>query len=124
MHELAIAQQIVRTVLAEMERRGATAVRSVDIEIGELDGLRRETLRSAFLSEAEGTPLEGATLHVTVLPAKAICPACQGPKDVDLPWDPAHGSVRISCPDCGADLEIVGVRGVQILRATMVLEDP
>lgn len=124
MHELAIAQQVVRAVLAEMERRGATAVRSIDLEVGQLEGLRAETLRRAFAVEAEKTALEGAILNVTIAPATASCPTCKTTKPFELPWDPAHGPVRVTCPDCGSELVLTGGRGYVVQRATMILEDP
>ena len=36
MHETVIAQQIARAVLAEMDHRGASACKSVDLELGQL----------------------------------------------------------------------------------------
>ena len=124
MHELAIAQQVVRAILAEMDRRGAATVRSIDLEVGQLEGLRAEALRRAFQVEAEGTPLAGAVLNVAIARAKAFCPSCKAPKSFELPWDPAHGSVRLLCPDCKGELTLEGGRGWTVRRATMVLEDP
>jgi len=124
MHELAIAQQVIRAVLAEMDRRGAAAVRSIDLEIGQLEGLRAETLKRAFQLEAEGTPLVGAVLNVAIAPATAFCPSCRAGKSFELPWDPAHGPVRLRCPDCKGELTLEGGRGWTVRRATMVLEDP
>lgn len=124
MHELAIAQQIVRAVLAEMDRRGASAVRSIELEIGQLEGLESEGLRKAFEAEAGGTALEGTILNVSVSPARGYCPACGTPKKFELPAG-QHGDVpTIICPDCGADLDLEGGRGYVVKSALMVLEDP
>lgn len=124
MHELVIAQQVVRAVLSEMERRGAASVRSVDLELGVLEGLRPADLARAFQSEAAGTPLDGTELRVTPQPVRAFCPKCGTPKPFDPPA--AHGAAAISaaCPDCGAALDLEGGRGFRVVRATMVLEDP
>ncbi|HEY5606535.1 MAG TPA: hydrogenase/urease maturation nickel metallochaperone HypA [Thermoplasmata archaeon] len=124
MHETVMAQQIVQAVLAEVDRRSASGVRSIDVELGQLEGLREETLRRAFRAEAIGTVLEETDLHVTVAPAVAFCPACNAPKAFDFVPPAEHGIPKASCPDCGADLEFRGGRGLIVRRATMVLEDP
>lgn len=124
MHELVMAQQIVRAVLAEMEHRGAAAVRSIDVDLGALEGLREEDLRRAFRVESTGTPLEHAVLHVSVVPATAFCPACNAPKPDELRLGSSHEIPRAACADCGADLEFQGGRGLVVRRAAMVLEDP
>ncbi len=124
MHELVMAQQIVRAVLATMEQRGAAAVRSIDVELGALEGIREEDLRRAFRLESTGTPLEHAALHVSVGPATAFCPGCNAPKTFDLRLGRFHEIPRVACPDCGVDLELQGGRGLLVRRAAMVLEDP
>ena len=124
MHELAVAQQIVRAVRAEMERRGAAAVRAIDVDVGALEGLGESELRGAFAVEVEGTPLEGAVLRVTRIPARAFCPKCGGPKPLALPEGHGHGPVSAACPDCGAEMDLEGGRGVAVRSASMVLEDP
>jgi Zn finger protein HypA/HybF involved in hydrogenase expression len=61
-----MAEQIVRTVLAEAAQRGATAVRSVDVEVGALEGVPEAGLREAFALAAKDTLLERAELRVAV----------------------------------------------------------
>lgn len=124
MHELAVAQEIVRAVLSVAASRGATAVRSVDVDIGELEGLQAETLREAFHVEATGTPVEGASLNVTVLRAAAICPNGHPQPDVGLPHDPGHGALRPRCALCSFDLEVQGARGFIVRHAAIVLSEP
>jgi len=124
MHELAIAQQVVRAVLAEMDRRGASAVRSIDLEVGQLEGLGADELCKAFEVESAGTALEGTVLNVSVAPAKAHCPACGTAKKFELPAGHRTDMPTIACPDCGADLDLEGGRGIVVKSAAMVLEDP
>ena len=123
MHQLVIAQQIVHAVLSEMERRGASDVRSIDVEVGELEGLREEEIRRAFRLEAAGTPLESTDLRVSIAPATAFCPSCNAPKPFEFPFTRTHEVTRATCQDCGADLEFQGGRGLVVRRASMVLED-
>jgi hydrogenase nickel incorporation protein HypA/HybF len=124
MHETIIAQQIARVVLAEMESRGATACRTIDVELGQLEGLDRNELQAAFDLETEKTPLEGAVLVVSLVPATAVCPSCKTAKPFDLPMGHAHEIPNAICPDCGAALELRGGRGFVVQRAALVLEDP
>ncbi len=124
MHETVIAQQIVRAVLSEMDRRGASACKSIDLELGQLEGLDSKDLQAAFDLEAAGTPLDGAVLVVTSAPATAVCPSCKAAKPFELPKGHGHEIPRLVCPDCGAPLELRGGRGFVVRRATLVLEDP
>jgi Zn finger protein HypA/HybF involved in hydrogenase expression len=119
-----MAQQIVSAVLSEVDRRAASGVRSIEVDVGELEGLQEEALRRAFRAAAAGTVLEETELHVTIVPAIAHCPACDAPKPFRIAASAEHVVPKASCPDCGADLELRGGRGLVVRRATMVLEDP
>jgi len=124
MHELAMAQQIVRTVLAEMNRTGAVAVRSINVDVGTLEGLLPEGLRRAFEVESKDTPLEGVELHVALVPSIATCPACGAKRELTTLSD-AHGAdVNLFCLQCGAPMEFRGGRGFSVRSAAMVLPDP
>ncbi len=124
MHETVIAQQIVRAVLSEVDARGASACTSIDVELGLLEGLEARDLQAAFDLEAAATPLEGAALHVTSIPATAVCPSCKAVKPFELPHGPGHEMPSALCPDCGAALELRGGRGFVVRRAALVVEDP
>ncbi len=124
MHETVMAQQIVRTVLAEMDQRGASACKAIDIDLGQLEGLTAKDLQAAFDLEAAGTLLDGAVLVVSVIPTTAVCPSCKAAKPFELPTGDRHEIPAVLCPDCGAPLELRGGRGAVVKRATLVLEDP
>lgn len=125
MHEAAIAQQILRTVLIAMEQRGATAVKTIDVDLGQLEGLGAKELQAAFDVQAAGTPAEGAVLNVGVTPAVAFCRSCNEERPFEVPEKFAHGDApTVACPECGSPLDLRGGRGFTIERATMVLEDP
>ncbi len=124
MHETVIAQQITRAVLAEMESRGATGCRTIDVDLGQLEGLDAKELQAAFDLEAEKTPLEGAVLVVSIVPATGVCTSCQAAKPFELPKGHAHEMPAAICPDCGAALELRGGRGFVVRRATLLIEDP
>ena len=124
MHETVIAQQIVRAVLAEMDQRGASACKAIDIDLGQLEGLDPRGLQAAFDLEAAGTLADGAVLQVSLVPATGVCPSCKAARPFDLPQGRAHELPRAVCPECGAALKLRGGRGFVVRRATLVLEDP
>lgn len=124
MHETVIAQQVVRAVLAEMERRGASACKAIDVDLGQLEGLGPKELQAAFDLAAAETPLAGAVLQVSLIPATAVCPSCKAAKPFDLPASHGHEIPKLVCPDCGSALELRGGRGFVIRRAALVVEDP
>ena len=123
MHELVIAQDIVGAVLAEARRRKATAVRTIDLEIGELEGLREHDLRRAFEIEAAGTLVHGARLRITVIPATATCRQCGTSAKVQPPSGRIHRPPVLTCQACGSDLAIENGRGFVLRSAKLVLED-
>jgi hydrogenase nickel incorporation protein HypA/HybF len=97
MHELAIAESIVEGVDARLG--GAVAARVV-VEVGALACVEPDAIRFCFSACARGTAVEGATLEIVEIPARARCRGC-GAGDVAV--DP-----RIPLCPCGsADLELV-----------------
>lgn len=99
-------------------------MRAIDLAVGELEGLQPDALRRAFELEAATTRLDGAVLRVTVVSAKAFCPACGTPKPFEAPPGHFESLPPIHCPDCGAEMDLEGGRGFLVRSATMVLEDP
>ena len=68
MHELSIAQSIVRTVSAEAERSAHSKVREVRLRVGALAGLATTSLLFCYDIAAQDTVLAGSTLIVNELP--------------------------------------------------------
>lgn len=93
MHELSIVSALVEQVRAFVPE-GATLT-GVRIEVGALEHLDDEALRSLFRLLTEGTPLSGAGLAVTRVPLRVRCAACG---TEHAPPDPA----ALFCPACEA----------------------
>lgn len=72
-HELGLMESLVAAVDEKAE--GARVVR-VRLEIGQLHAVVHDALRFAFEVCARGTSLEGATLEIVGIPARARCDAC------------------------------------------------
>lgn len=73
MHELAITQSIVSAV---SEHAGGRPVKRVVLEIGTLAGVMADAIAFCFDVVAHDTVLEGATLDIRLVEARALCRAC------------------------------------------------
>jgi Zn finger protein HypA/HybF involved in hydrogenase expression len=62
MHELAAAQDVVKTALAAAEAEGARKIVAIVLEIGDLYGV--DQMRELIAMEAQGTIAEGARLDI------------------------------------------------------------
>jgi hydrogenase nickel insertion protein HypA len=90
-HEYAIVAELVRQVESEARRAGAAAVTRVTVAIGDLSGVERGLLATAYEVFRGRTVCETAELSLRAVPAVWSCPGCA--RDV------APGAV-LSCPDC------------------------
>jgi hydrogenase nickel incorporation protein HypA/HybF len=108
MHELAITQSIVETIVERTERARVTAVHVI---IGKVSGVVPEAVRFCFEIVAAGSPVEGARLEIDEPPGRARCRACAAEFE-------AEGLI-VLCP-CGCvDVEVLGgdellIRSVEV----------
>jgi hydrogenase nickel incorporation protein HypA/HybF len=92
-HELAIIESLVDTVLAYA---GDAQVLRVQIEIGKLTGLVQDALRFGFEVSTAGTTLAGAALQIVEIDGRGRCKACSAELTVDTLWPVcACGSVEV-----------------------------
>jgi hydrogenase nickel incorporation protein HypA/HybF len=80
MHELAIAESVVSSVL---ERTGDRHVSVVRLRVGRLAGVVPDALTFCFDLATSGTPLAGAALEIVEEHARAHCRTCEADFDVD-----------------------------------------
>ena len=73
MHELALTQSVVEMVIEHAQCR---CVRSVTLEIGKFTCVTPDAIRFCFDVATTGTPLEGASLEITEIEARARCGVC------------------------------------------------
>lgn len=76
MHEMSIAQDLMRQLEELAVENAITRVESVTVRAGVLAGIVPEALDMAFACLAEGTVAEGAELELEVEPALAECRRC------------------------------------------------
>jgi hydrogenase nickel incorporation protein HypA/HybF len=77
MHEGAVMQGVVKTILAALEQTGAARVTNVQLQLGVSGHFTEEAVRQYFQLLTQDTPVEGATLTLSWLPATYQCLSCQ-----------------------------------------------
>jgi len=76
MHELSIAEALIKQVTAIASEHQATEIRSITVEIGVLSGVDPEALKWAFPIAAEDSVASGAELVLETEPAIVTCNDC------------------------------------------------
>lgn len=115
MHEMAIAEELIRQVLEVAERASAVAVDEVDVDCGLMRGIVPEALDAAFAALAQGTLAQGAVLRQRERPIVALCNACGVRFEARVDW--------YQCPTCReADVEVV--EGDDIILAAVACRTP
>jgi hydrogenase nickel incorporation protein HypA/HybF len=112
MHELSIAESIVRIADAHAAGR---RVSKVEVKVGHLRQVVPSALEFAFELVAQGTPVEGSQLEIGVVPAGGICRACGA--------ESALEAFPFRCSSCGG-LDVEVIRGEELLVEALELEEP
>ena len=104
MHELAIAQSVVESVLA---RTGDQRVMVVRLRIGRLAGVVRDAFEFSFELATAGSPIEGAVLEIEEPEGLLKCRRCDRVS--------ARNDLILLC-ECGsADVEVISGRELEIV---------
>ncbi|MCQ8905179.1 MAG: hydrogenase maturation nickel metallochaperone HypA [Methanothermobacter sp.] len=99
MHELSMADAIVRTVIDAAEKNDAVEVLEVTVEIGQLTLLNPEQIKFMLEVLSEDTILEGARFNLEVVPVEIECECgYEGVVEAD---ELDHFTPVIACPGCG-----------------------
>jgi hydrogenase nickel incorporation protein HypA/HybF len=114
-HELSIACNIIDLASEESEQRGGVAVRAVHVRLGQLSGVVKSALVSAFELAREDSPLAAARLVIEETPIVIHCPSCE--LETTLEWPKGLESFpSFCCSQCGAPSS--DVRGGRELEVT------
>ena len=98
MHELEIAQSLLRTIGDWRDRNGSPKVLSVRVELGVFSGVDEDAMRYAWEAACEfacGGVMKGCRLFVDHLPAKYECSGCGREFESEKPVS--------RCGFCGAE---------------------
>lgn len=94
MHELAIANSIMNTVLTEADKQNLKSIIAVGLRIGALTDVVPEALEFGFGALTAGTKLEGTRLKIESVPVAGLCNECHRKFEVE-------GFIFV-CPECGS----------------------
>ncbi|MBW1896221.1 MAG: hydrogenase maturation nickel metallochaperone HypA [Deltaproteobacteria bacterium] len=112
MHELAVAESLLKIVVEEGKKHGLSRVTQVRLRIGELSTVVPDALTFSFDVISQGTLAEGAKLIAEMTPVIAHCNTC----DLDFEVE----DFVFLCPQCqtmvlalvsGKELEVVDLEG-------------
>ncbi len=119
MHEISLIENLLESVLPAVDEqvRQGHRVEGLSVTIGAMELHSAEAFRQALAVKAQGTPLDGAKLELTIVKPQADCESCGFKGSFgDDQIDPHNADPLMACPACGRPAVIVGGRGVQKLE--------
>ncbi len=93
MHEMALAEGILRIIEDQAAERGFDRVLRVRLEVGALAGVEVEALRFCFDAVMAASVAEGAVLEILEPPGQGWCLDCATTVEIGALYD--------ACPRCG-----------------------
>ena len=93
MHETAVAESILRTILEHAEKVQAKPV-AVRVSCGQFNALNDEVMQFAFETACAGTECQGMQLEIKHIPLRAKCRVCEVSFEFDV-FNPV-------CGQCGS----------------------
>ena len=112
MHELPIVKGILNVVLNQAAENNAAAIKSVDLEIGEMHDLVPEWVEKFFRFASKGTIAEDAELRIHRRPIICKCDACGEYFVLHLRLED-----QLHCPVCGSqEFQLISGRELQVLK--------
>lgn len=110
MHEYSIVEALIGRVEELAAQHRARHVRRVLVSIGELSGVERDLLETAYATFRERTVCERADLAIRPVPARWECTGCGQPI--------ARGQL-LSCPRCGVPARLAAGDEIVLDRVEM-----
>lgn len=130
MHELALADSVVKAALAAADDAGMDKITRIVVKVGELQQIERDLFEFSLTEvlPARDQRLAEVEFDVTDEPVRFLCRTCAneyGRGDVDIDGDsgeavhfiPELSHAYAKCPSCGSpDFEITAGRGITLQR--------
>ncbi len=108
MHEMSIAQSLLKIIREEMAKHDARVLKSVRLHIGQLSAIVPDSLSFCFEVMTSDTELEGAKLIMEVIPLRGVCKECNQTFEIrDYAFECPHCCSREINTISGKDLSIV-----------------
>ncbi len=114
MHELSLAQGILKIVQDHVPPSRMAAVQWVRVDVGRLAGVVADSLEFCFEALVADTPLQNARLCLNTIPLRLQCVDCQQTLATD-------GNI-FKCPVCGGSRTRV-VSGMELRVAEIELQE-
>ena len=76
MHEMSLMESVLEIVEDEAKKAGATKVKAVRLDIGELSHVEPEAMRFCFEAVTGGSIADGAVLEIEMVPGRGWCIDC------------------------------------------------
>jgi hydrogenase nickel incorporation protein HypA/HybF len=95
MHELGLAEDIIKKIKEEAKTRDLSKVSYAKIAVGETLVSDQPELIELLSMVSTGTPAEGAKLEIEISPLKAVCGNCGKEFSSKV--------IRFDCPACGSN---------------------
>ncbi|MBR3245002.1 MAG: hydrogenase maturation nickel metallochaperone HypA [Parasporobacterium sp.] len=92
MHELAIVEALLETILPKAQESGAKKILEVNFHIGEMSGIVPSCIHEYFALAGKGTIAEGAKLNLKTVPAQIRCNSCG--------YSGVPDKKNYCCPEC------------------------
>jgi hydrogenase nickel insertion protein HypA len=123
MHELSMADAIVKTAIDVAEKNDAQEITEVTIEVGKLAMLNPEQLKFMIEVLSEDTLLEKAEVVINEIPIEIKCRSCNF-EGLAVSDDSDHYVPIVTCPECeGRDIEIIKGRECNVKTIKIEKED-
>jgi len=116
MHEMSIAQSLIRIIDQEMARHNAKKLLRVSITYGSMSGIVPEMLQTAFKALTRDTLMQGAELETREVPLKVRCRSCA---EVFIPQDDL---LIMTCTFCGTEFGHEIVEGKEMYVQELEVE--
>ena len=103
MHEMAIIEALLETIVPKAEESGAKRILEVNFHIGEMSGIVPSCIHDYFAIASCGTIAEGARINLKTVPAQIRCRTCG--------YSGAPDKKNYCCPECrGFDIRLISGR--------------
>lgn len=76
MHEIGVLIEVVKSVEKFAKVNNVQKIDTLVLQIGELSSMIPKYMKNLYPASIEGTILEGSELEIEILPANALCEAC------------------------------------------------
>ncbi|MCP4181377.1 MAG: hydrogenase maturation nickel metallochaperone HypA [bacterium] len=113
MHELSLAESMVRELNEYIEREKVNKIFTVTVQMGYFSGVEKEPFEFAYPIVTEGTKMEGSKLIVEQLPGIVLCSECSKTTQLDIPL--------VKCGSCGSR-DVTFTQGREFLIKSMEIE--